>query len=67
MVLVKLVDADYSALAKEIGKILNQLNLKLVKESELQSMKLVLAKSVLKIGQRNIYNWYCVKNWYLDI
>ena len=56
MVLVKLVDADYSALAKEIGKILNQLNLKLVKESELQSMKLVLAKSVLKIGQRNIYN-----------
>ena len=29
MVLVKLVDADYSALAKEIGKILNQLNLKL--------------------------------------
>ena len=52
MVLVKLVDADYSALAKEIGKILNQLNLKLVKESELQSMKLVLAKSVLKIGQK---------------
>ena len=52
MVLVKLVDADYSALAKEIGKILNQLNLKLVKESELQSLKLVLAKSVLKIGQK---------------
>ena len=52
MVLVKLVDADYSALAKKIGKILNQLNLKLVKESELQSMKLVLAKSVLKIGQK---------------
>ena len=52
MVLVKLVDADYSALAKEIGKILNQLNLKLVKELELQSIKLVLAKSELKIGQK---------------
>ena len=45
------INADYSAFTEEIETILNHLNIKLVTESELQSIKSFLAKVTLKIGQ----------------
>ena len=45
------VDADYSDLTEKMKEILNHLNLKLVIESELQSIKTFLATIILKIGQ----------------
>ena len=48
----KHIDANYSALTKEIESIHRDLDLKLVIESELLNTEIFLAKATLKIGQK---------------
>ena len=50
---IKPTNADNSAL-KKLRPILKLLSLKLMKESELQSMRIFLAKVTLKLAKRNI-------------
>ena len=47
----KPINADYSALTEKLKQILKLLNLKLMIESESQSICLFLVKVTLKIGQ----------------
>ena len=47
----KPINADYSALTEKLKRILKFLNLKLMIESESQSICLFLVKVTLKIGQ----------------
>ena len=47
----KPINADYSALTEKLKRILKLLNLKLMIESESQSICLFLVKVTLKIGQ----------------
>ena len=47
----KPIHADYSALTKKLGPILKLLNLKLMIESELLSIRIFLVMVTLKIGQ----------------
>ena len=51
----KPIKSDYSVLTKKLRSILKLLNLKLMIESELLSIRILLVKVTLKIGQEKYY------------
>ena len=51
----KPINADYSVLTIKLRSILKLLNLKLMTESELLSIRIFLVKVTLKIGQEKYY------------
>ena len=53
----KPINADYSALTEKIRQILKLLSLKLLTESELLSIRIVLVKVILKTGQKKYLLW----------
>ena len=57
------INADYSTLTEKLRPVLKLLNLKLITELELLSIKIVLVTmSHWKLVKRNIYYWFGFEN-----